>query len=88
MEQESPTILEQTQEIRRRYQVGDITPQEAKRLIKPYYDAYVRIAREKATAAGMRAPVMSLHKFLTRRSDLRYVAQERAALKREGGMEE
>ena len=79
---EGPTLLEQTQEIRQRYQQGKITPAEAKALIKPYYDEYVRIAREKAQAAGMRAPVMSLQKFLSRRSDLRYVAQEQALQQR------
>jgi hypothetical protein len=75
---EEPTILEQTQEIRQRYQNSEITPAEAKTLIKPYYDEYVRIAKEKAMSAGMHAPIMSLQKFLSRRSDLRYVAQQQA----------
>jgi len=70
-----PTLLEQTQDIRAKYQRGEITPAEAKRLIKPYYDAYVARAQEKAREAGMRAPKMSLEKFLARRSDLRDVAQ-------------
>jgi hypothetical protein len=81
---EGPTILEQTQEIRQRYQSGDLTPAEAKQLIKPFYDEYVKVAKEKAKAAGMKAPVMSLQKFLSRRSDLRYVAQEKASQEREG----
>ena len=76
--EEQPTILEQTQDIRARYQRGEITPEEAKRLIKPYYDKYMRLAKEKAQKAGMRAPAMSLQKFLSRRSDLRYVAQQQA----------
>lgn len=80
---DQPTILEQTQDIRARYQRGDLSPAEAKALIKPYYDEYVRIAREKAQVAGMRVPVMSLQKFLSRRSDLRYVAQEQASKARE-----
>ena len=80
---EGSTILEQTQEIRQRYQSGDITPAEAKALIKPYYDEYVKIAKEKARAAGMKAPTMSLQKFLSRRSDLRYVAQQQVSQKRE-----
>jgi hypothetical protein len=74
---EDQTILEQTQDIRSRYQRGEISPEEAKRLIKPYYDQYIRLAKEKAKSAGMRAPIMSLQKFLSRRSDLRYAAQQR-----------
>jgi hypothetical protein len=77
------TLLEQTQEIRARYQRGEITPAEAKRLIKPYYDEYVRIAKEKARVAGIRAPRMSLEKFLSRRSDLRDVAQQQILRQRE-----
>jgi hypothetical protein len=77
------TLLERTQEIRARYQRGEISPAEAKKLIKPYYKEYVRIAREKARSIGMRAPHMSLEKFLARRSDLRYVAQQQAIEQRE-----
>ena len=73
-----PTILEQTQGIRARYHRGEISPAEAKTLIKPYYDEYIKIAREKAKSAGMRMPPMSITKFLARRSDLRYVAQQQA----------
>ena len=83
MEQQQPTtILEQTQDIRARYQRGDITPEEAKKLIRPFYEEYMRVAREKANAAGMRAPSMSLQKFLSRRSDLRYAAQQQASEQR------
>lgn len=82
MEKQQPTLLEQTQEIRSRYQRGNLTPQEAKTLIKPYYDEYVKTVKAKAEAAGMKAPVMSLDKFLSRRSDLRYVAQQEATEQR------
>ncbi len=82
--EEQPTILEQTQDIRARYQRGDITPAEAKRLIRPYYDQYIEVAREKARAAHMPVPRMSLKKFLSRRSDLRYVAQQQAIEQRHG----
>jgi len=82
MEELQPTILEQTQAIRARYQRGEITPAEAKELIKPYYEEYMRVAREKARAAHMRTPSMSLEKFLSRRSDLRYVAQQQASEQR------
>lgn len=80
---EDPTILEQTREIRTRYQRGDITPAEAKQLIKPYYEQYVKLAKAKAQKAGMKAPVMSLQKFLSRRSDLRYAAQQQAIEQRQ-----
>lgn len=79
MEEQQPTILEQTQDIRARYQRGDITPEEAKRLIKPYYEEYKKVVKEKAKASHTRAPSMSLEKFLSRRSDLRYVAQQQVS---------
>lgn len=82
---EKPTLLEQTQEIRTRYQSGAITPEEAKRLIKPYYAEYVKTAKEKAQQAGIKAPIMSLQKFLSRRSDLRYAAQQQVIEQREDG---
>lgn len=77
------SLLQQTREIREKYQRGEIAPDEAKRLIKPFYDQYMKIAKEKAKAAGMKAPSMSLEKFLSRRSDLRYAAQQRVSEKRE-----
>lgn len=82
---EKPTLLEQTQEIRTRYQRGDITPDEAKKLIKPFYDEYVKVAKEKARQVGMKVPIMSLQKFLSRRSDLRYAAQQQVIEQREDG---
>jgi uncharacterized short protein YbdD (DUF466 family) len=81
--EEKPTLLEQTQNIRARYQRGELSPAEAKKLIKPYYDEYVRIAKQKAADAGMKAPTMSLQKFLSRRSDLRYAAQQQASEQRQ-----
>lgn len=83
MEENQTTILEKTQEIRARYQRGEISPAEAKVLIKPYYDEYLHVVKEKARQAGMRAPSMSLQKFLSRRSDLRYVAQQQVSPKRD-----
>lgn len=82
MEEQQPTILEQTQAIRARYQRGEITPAEAKELIKPYYEEYKKVVKEKAKASHTRAPSMSLEKFLSRRSDLRYVAQQEASEQR------
>lgn len=71
-----PTLLDRTRDIRLRFWREEVSEAEALALLAPFLVEWQRMAREKAAAAGMRAPTLSARKLLRMRHDLRFDAHD------------